>query len=88
MERSVSALEHTKYSTHLQVFCSCGCCPTSRSAIRSLETTHRDSFAWSMGDERESSKEQATLHHPIEATDWQIDVLVPACRQAGASCMG
>jgi len=24
----------------------------------------------------------------IEATDRQIDVLVPACRQAGASCMG
>ena len=29
---------------------------TTRSAIRSLETTHCDSFAQSVGDERESSR--------------------------------
>jgi len=29
-----------------------------------------------VGAERESSKEQATLQHPIEATDRQIDALV------------
>ena len=49
---------------------------TRASAIHSLETTHRDSFARSVRDERESSKEQATLQHPIEATDRQIDTLV------------
>ena len=31
--------------------------PTTRSAIRSLETTHRDSFAQSVGDERERTWE-------------------------------
>jgi len=30
--------------------------PNNRSAIRSLETTHCDSFAQSVGDERESSQ--------------------------------
>jgi len=29
-----------------------------------------------VGEEWESSKEQATLQHPIEATDRQIDALV------------
>jgi hypothetical protein len=49
---------------------------TRRSAIRLLETTHRDSFARSVGDERQSSQEQATLQNPIEATDRHIDALV------------
>jgi len=49
---------------------------TTRSAVRSLETTHRDLFARSVGEGRESSQEQATLQHPIEATDRQVGALV------------
>jgi len=50
-----------------------------RTVIHSLE-------AWRMSGKVRRNKQ--LYQRQIEATDRQIDVLVPAQQQAGASCMG